>query len=530
MSRTHSIVSCGAWVGLLAVSLVASRAHAQRVVVDLTDKQQTIVGFGAFGGHTASWEAGPYFDDAFVERIVTDLGATIMRLGVSPDFEPVNDNTDASKLDMTRLRFGEGTENAPQLALIRAVHARAQRNGQSPHKFIASVWTPPGWMKLDAKDQLAPFCRDARCGGRLNPKMREELAEYLVAYVRVFKQVTGADLYALSIQNELLFENAFDSCVYDAQSYAETLKVIGARLSKEKLRVKLFGPEHMGSYRWNDEAGLLRHVLDDADVNRYLDAYAVHSYVDGVSPDFGSADGWKALHERTSKAGKPLWMSETSRDEVTYEDGFDMARALHLALKHGRVSAWVYWTYANHLLVEREPAHLYYLLKQYFRYVQPGAVQVGSRADDASLLVTAFTEPDAITVVVINNSTIDKTASLRLDHGKAVGAWSATRTSRTEQSVSLGNIDAASISLPAQSITTLVSGAPGGEVEVIQQPSRDQPRAITQPTSGCRCSVIGGERPATAWPVLLLCALLLARLVRYRARRSISVRAPRSQL
>jgi O-glycosyl hydrolase len=448
MTKPILVAAC---VVLGAGCKVAARPAGRDVVtVDLGTRYQTIDGLGGFGPKKLWWDAPPHYDQQYLDRIVDELGTTVLRTQLYWDFEPANDDADPHHADLARFNFGPDSDNGKQIAFIRALAARGV-------KLIASAWTPPIWMKLEPDDKLASFCH-GQCGGRLDPTKRDEFAEYLVTYVKLLKEKSGVDLYALSFQNEPLFAQGFESCVYKEADYAKTLEVVGARFRAEGLRTKLFGPEHMGSFKWN--AAFFEHLLDDKDAARYLDIFAVHSYVDGVRADYGSAEGWTRMAERVGAAGKPLWMTETSGYDGSWAKAFDTARALHLALRHGRVAGWVYWYYSDNLFTKGEPNPLFYALASYYRFIRPGATQVGSSATDENVLVSAFQRAGTLTVVLINNAASERRLALQVAGGALPTPLTAYRTSEREKFVKVGRADPAAIVLPGTSITTLVAGTP----------------------------------------------------------------------
>ena len=213
------------------------------------------------------------------------------------DFEPANDDADPRHADLARFNFGPDSDNGKQIAFIRALAARGV-------KLIASAWTPADLDEARPGRQpcvvLPP--RSSSAGGRLDPAKRDEFAEYLVTYVKLLKEKSGVDLYALSFQNEPLFAQGFESCVYKEADYAKTLEVVGARFRAVGLRSKLFGPEHMGSFMWI--AGFFEHLLDDKDAARYLDIYAVHSC--------GTSTAYAPRPTAAPRAGR-AWRSGSAR-------------------------------------------------------------------------------------------------------------------------------------------------------------------------------------------------------------------------
>jgi len=423
---------------LLLAMVAASTAQAQTITVDLSERYQVIEGFGGFGPAKVWWDSPPYFDLAWLEKLDV-LGVSVIRTQLYWDFQG-EDRT---------FNLGPESGNGKQIEYLRELQKRGI-------KILATAWTPPVWMKQRYDDKLAPFCK-GQCGGVLDSAHYQDFADLLVGYVERMRSA-GVEIYGVSFANEPLFANPFESCVYTEKSYAAVLRVIGQTFARRGVTTQLFGPEHMGSAKWN--AGFYRSVLADPDTAQYLGFYAVHGYMDGVSPDYGRADGWISLRDHAAEAGKALWMTETSDfNKRGWDKAYQMAKELHLALRFGRVSGWVYWYLAGEVIgdgAEHAPTPLYYVLKQYYRFVRPGFAQVASASDDSQILATAFSCGDALTAVLINDGTSTKAATVRLLAGQ-LPIFRAYRTSKSENAVAIGEVKDGTLALPAHSITTLVA-------------------------------------------------------------------------
>ena len=79
----------------------------------------------------------------------------------------------------------------------------------------------------------------------LDTNYLEELSEFFVAYVKAVKEQFGVTLYALSIQNELEFNEFYNSCHYTPAKYMRAVQVVGKRFAQEGLTTKLYGPENL---------------------------------------------------------------------------------------------------------------------------------------------------------------------------------------------------------------------------------------------------------------------------------------------
>lgn len=449
----HLLVS-----SLLVAALSTNTVLAQTVSIDLASEHQVIEGFGGFGPKKVWWDQGPWYDEKYLDLIVDDLGSSIIRTQIYWDGEKKNDNNNPGEFNWGRFTFNPDSDNGKQFDFIRDLYKKRSV------KLIASVWTPPIWMKQGTDDSLAKFC-DGQCGGRLNPSLREEFAEYLVAYVMKLKEETEMDLYALSIQNEPIFANPFESCVYTADEYAELLKVVGARFAAEGLTTKFFGPEHMGDHGWNKRKELYTKILDEPETAKYLHAYAVHGYENGVDANFENAEGWVQMDQRARGAGKQLWMSETSmrkKKDATWGGAWEMALNLHLALRFGKINAWVYWYYADRIVADNQPLPLLHLFKGWYRYVRPGFKQVESISDAEDILVTAFKRNSNLTAVMINVSNTERSVRLNVYGGASPASFDVYRASEADGGfIELGSVGDNSFVLPAKSITTLVHSSLG---------------------------------------------------------------------
>jgi O-glycosyl hydrolase len=458
---------------LIAVfMLLAVRGNSQsKITVDPSAEHQTIQGFGAFGGIKPYWETPPFYTSAFLDYFLDDLGATIVRTNIFWDLEPVNDNRSAYNLDLAKFNYKEGSNLGRQIPYYVALKEAGLK------KLIATSWTPPEWMKLHDDPSRTPKecynCNScpvgdparAVCGGRLDPKYYEEYAEYLVAYVRILKQEAGIDLYGISIQNEPYFANPFESNVVKPGEYGALLEVVGRRFRNEGLTTRLFGPEHMAEWSWGVQKDYVSNIFDN-EGGHYLDIYALHGYVDGVAPDYGSADGWTSLKTNISdQYGKALWMTETSGYPQTEKGAMDLAKSMYLALRFGEISAWVYWSVSGDpgsefsIMANGEPTLLYYVSKQFFKYLRPGAIRVDATAEDAGILPLAFKNPTdgSMSIVLINTSASEKDVALEIPVRPA--QFTAYRTSATENCIEAGTVGDA-VSLPPSSITTLVGYGP----------------------------------------------------------------------
>ncbi len=441
-------------ISVLSAALVAAFAAATvaQVTVSLRPDStyQTIEGFGAHGSMNVWWSGGPFYNNDFLNLVVDDLGMTMNRNEFYPDYEPTNDNGDPNTLGSFNTN---GIFVNKQKGWINALKAKADQSGE-PIRFIATYWSPPAWMKVN----------NSEVGGNaatniLKTGVEAELGELGVATVKAYKDQCNIDLYALSMQNEPAFDEPYNSCVYDATRYRDVFKVFGPRVHGTYPDVKLFGAEHMLAH-WGTFEGQL---FQDPLAREHIGAFAVHGYSDGVHPTPTSSAvlKWQQAARNVDPSGKGLWMTETSGYSDSWTDAFHLAEMIYAGLRHGHMSAWVWWQLSENttnsvyvFMYNGNPTKRYYVHKQYARYVRPDAVMIGAPVSGDDLVFAAafyHAQQHTLAIVLLNANSASRTVTLS---GSDLPSFQSYRTSSSENCVSAGAVTT-SVTLPASSITTL---------------------------------------------------------------------------
>ena len=442
-------------------------------LVDLTVNQeitfQTIQGFGGFGASKPWWGTEPFYDDSFVSMLIEDLGVTIIRDNVPIGFEPENDNEDPYDLDLTKFNT---TYDVPETDSYLGQHIPylSAMHEAGLEKLIATVWSPPIWMKHNnhrgngtTDEYSAPAYTDDPDSNtnQLKVDNYEEFAEYCVAYVKVIKQETGIDLYAISLQNEPRFSQFFASCIHSFESYRDLVKVVGARFEAENLSTKIFMPEDVGSMFHIE--GYIQAILDDPDARKYVDIVAIHNYEnDGVTASNVGPTNWASTAALAAQNGSEVWMTETSGFEDDWDGAFSLGLSIYNALNFGNINAWVYWQLSGGndqaLILSGSPNSRYFVSKNYYRYIRPGAVRLEIFSESTDVLALAFMHDteETKTVVILNNE--DKVVGTRLNGAFKDTNFTAYLTSEVDDHVDMGAMSGSEgLLLPAKSIITLYS-------------------------------------------------------------------------
>jgi glucuronoarabinoxylan endo-1,4-beta-xylanase len=454
---------------ILVLVAAPASAFAADLTIDRTKTYQSIEGFGFFGAADVWWSsASQVLDQAWTQKVIDDLGITMWR----NEYYAAGTPQDA--------------DWAKQKPVVQALANYAGQKGVKL-KILLTVWSPPATMKCASDDNATcnstPPTRptDTKGGNTLDPAMRADLANWLVAGAQMYHDA-GADLYAISFQNEPLFSEPYNSCVYSQTHYANTLAAIGPVIKAAFPDVKLFGSENMLGTECGKSPGTAfdpywytANIMKVPEALAAIDAFAVHGYVDGVTATATSklASMWTSFKTGTAGTGKAIWMTETSGYTHTWPGTsstpgpLDLAQAIYASLAYGNLSAWTYWQgsekggYTEYSLMAgaNNPGKNYFVSKQFFRFIRPGAQRVDVVSSDPEVMVVAFQHPamNALTIVAINTGSAAK--ALTLAGANLPADFHAFRTSSSENAADLGTVAADAISLPASSITTLVNGS-----------------------------------------------------------------------
>jgi len=288
-------------------------------------------------------------------------------------------------------------------------------------KLIVSVWSPPIWMKhnnhrgngsdlVERRTSAPPYTKQPNSHtNQLRVDLYEEFAEYCVAYIRVLKQHTGIDLYAISLQNEPRFSQFYASAVYSPEALRDLITVVGKRFAAENISTKIFMPEDVQNI--DTVVTYINAVLNDPEAEQYTDILATHNYRgDGVLPAEEVPSHWRRTADLANTKGKEVWMTETSGfDTESFEGAMALALSMYNALHYGDISAWVYWQMSEGFFTDgdlHQPNELYFVSKHFYRHIRPGALRTKIVSNDDRLLALYFQQKteDSDVVILVNNS------------------------------------------------------------------------------------------------------------------------------
>jgi len=295
--------------------------------------------------------------------------------------------------------------------------------------IFASPWSPPAFMK-DNNDMLH--------GGRLKPGFHQSWANYYAKFIRAY-QSEGIPIWGITIQNEPMATQRWESCIYSAEEERDFLKnYLGPTLRRERLGDKKI-------IAWDHNRDLIyqrvRTILSDPQAAKYVWGIGYHWYEpwSGGEPMF---DNVRLVHE--TFPDKQLIFTEGCVDAFDpqkmgeWKFGEQYGRSMINDFNNGTVG----WTDWNVLLDERggpnhvdnycfAPVHAntktgeltylssYYYIGHFSKFIHPGARRIASSPSRSQLLSTAFLNPDGKVSVVVMNSSEKNIAYLLWINGNA---------------------------------------------------------------------------------------------------------------
>tara|TARA_R110002095_G_scaffold204614_1_gene187434 strand:- start:387 stop:1880 length:1494 start_codon:yes stop_codon:yes gene_type:complete len=299
--------------------------------------------------------------------------------------------------------------------------------------MYASPWSPPAFMKTN---------NNMLQGGKLKPEFYQSWANYYAKFIKAY-EAEGIPIWGLTIQNEPMAVQRWESCIYTAEEERDFVKNnLGPTLEKEGLGDK-------NIIVWDHNRDLLFQrastILNDPEAAKYIWGTGFHWYEDwkdGI-PMF---DAVKRVKETYPE--KNLIFTEGCNEK------YDLKRIENddpkLAERYGKSmindfnNGTVAWTDWNILLDQTggpnhvgnfcfSPVHgntetgaltftnSYYYIGHFSKFIRPGAKRIVSVSSVNPLLTTAFKNEDgSIVIIVMNDSDKDIDYSLTMQSRTAM--------------------------------------------------------------------------------------------------------------
>src|SRR5436190_19050048 len=134
--------------------------------------------------------------------------------------------------------------------------------------LFASPWSPPAWMKSN---------NDMLHGGKLKPEFDQSWDNYYTKFIKAYEK-EGIPIWGITIQNEPMATQRWESCIYTAEEERDFLKnFLGPTMKNEGLSDKKI-------IVWDHNRDLIYQraetYFDDPEVSKYAWGIGFHWYED----------------------------------------------------------------------------------------------------------------------------------------------------------------------------------------------------------------------------------------------------------
>jgi glucosylceramidase len=284
--------------------------------------------------------------------------------------------------------------------------------------LYASPWSPPAFMK-DTKNTLK--------GGKLLPEFYPSWANYYIKFIQSY-QNEGIPVWGLTIQNEPMATQIWESCIYTAEEERDFLKnYLGPILSKAGLGDKKI-------IVWDHNRDLLTQrantILDDPQANKYVWGLGFHWYENwsGGDPMFQNVGIVNSIYP-----DKNLLFTEGCNEKFDankyqlWKNGERYGKSMIHDFNNGTVG----WTDWNILLDEKggpnhvgnfcfAPIHAkttineliytpsYYFIGHFSKFIGKDAKRIHTACSRSQLIATSFLNKDGKVIIIVMNQSNQK--------------------------------------------------------------------------------------------------------------------------
>ena len=386
------------------------------VLVDPAKTFQTMVGIGA-ALTDASAETFFKMPEAAQQEILTAFYDK--EKGIAYNFA----RTNIASCDFSSASYNYVEEGDSALSTFTVKHDEAYKipfirkaieaAGGKLDMFV-SPWSPPAWMK-DNNNVLK--------GGTLLEKYKKSWANYYVKFIQEYEKL-GIPIWGLSVQNEPMAVQRWESCVYTATEERDFIKkYLGPALHDNGMESKnLIAWDHNRDQVYQRATT----ILSDPEAAKYVWGIGFHWYEPWTGGDM-QFENLKLVND--AFPDKKLIFTEgcVERFDLAHVYDWYLGERYGYSMLNDFNSGTVAWTDWNILLDENggpnhvgnfcfAPVHAntqtgeviytnsYYYIGHFSKFIQEGAKRIAVSSSRTDLQATGFINPDGSVVVVILNT------------------------------------------------------------------------------------------------------------------------------
>jgi glucosylceramidase len=395
------------------------------VLIDASMPFQTVLGFGGALTDASAEVFAKLPKDKQQELLTayydtrTGIGYTLARTNIqscdfsSGSYSYVGDN------DLGLKTFSIAHDETYRIPLIRKAMVAA--GGRL--RLYVSPWSPPAWMKDN---------NNVTGGGKLKPEFDQSWANFYVKFIRAY-EAKGIPVWGLSVQNEPMAKQRWESCIYTAEDERDFIKnFLGPTLHKSGMADKKL-------IAWDHNRDLLYQrastILEDPGAAQYVWGIGFHWYETWTGSPM-QFDNLKLVHDAFPHTN--LIFTEGCKEAFAFDSlqNWSLGERYGYAMINDFKGGAVGWTDWNILLDENggpnhagnfcfAPVHAdtrtgqliytnaFYYIGHFSRFVHPGAKRIAISTNRPVLQTTGFLNKDGSIVVIVMNTT-DQSLSYHL--------------------------------------------------------------------------------------------------------------------
>jgi glucosylceramidase len=281
--------------------------------------------------------------------------------------------------------------------------------------LYVSPWSPPAFMKSN---------QNMLQGGKLLPEFNTSWAIYFTKFIKAY-EAEGIPVWGLSIQNEPMAVQRWESCLYTAEEERDFLKnFLGPVLQQQGLGdKKIIVWDHNRDFL-SQRANI---ILGDPEAAKYVWGIGFHWY-EIWSGGKQMYDNVRNVYE--SFPDKNLIFTEGCAERFNPEhfQYWPNAERYGVSMINDFNNGTVAWTDWNILLDQNggpnhkgnfcfAPLHAntdtgeliytpsYYYIGHFSKFIQPGALRISTTCSRSNLLATSFLNPNGKIATIVLNQT-----------------------------------------------------------------------------------------------------------------------------
>lgn len=393
-------------------------ANRPVITINTDQKHQEHMGFGgsfteaaAYTFNLMSKQQQEEFITAYFDK-EKGLGYTLGRVHIhSCDFA-LGNYTYIDEGDESLESFDMSHEDQWVVPMIK----QATEKAGEELTLLASPWSPPAFMKNT---------NEMNYGGYLLPEYMQSWANYYVKYIEGMKE-RGIDIWGVSVQNEPLADQCWDSCIYTAEDERDFVKnYLGPTMHSA-------GLEDKAIVVWDHNRDVIVEraavVLSDPEAAKYVWGVGNHWYVSEAFENLSTVHSlFPDKHLLFTEGCVELTDTSVDKDEKSGYMG-----AWGNGERYGRniigdfnnwSRGWIDWNLLlneeggpNHvdnfceapIMFDREKKELiynnsYYYIGHFSRYIDVGAKRLTTIVSCDQVSACTFENLDGSIVVVVQN-------------------------------------------------------------------------------------------------------------------------------